>query len=168
MSDKEKRTLARYIRDFGYGCHNPNFAWDDNTGEATGSGAVVRLDAVSTFIAMNAANGPIMPGNTYVVVYVGRNGAQQLSGLNISEPFTTDERNLASPDGFNGKDLKLVLDNPGRTQFRGTITYDPSVVSMVYVQYMTADEEDNHVIAQAYEELDSEGRFVKSKIMRDL
>jgi hypothetical protein len=139
MSDKEKRTLARYIRDFGYGCHNPNFAWDDNTGEATGSGAVVRLDAVSTFIAMNAANGPIMPGNTYVVVYVGRNGAQQLSGLNISEPFTTDERNLASPDGFNGKDLKLVLDNPGRTQFRGTITYDPSTVSMVYVQYMTAD-----------------------------
>ena len=30
---------------------------------------------------------------------------------------------------------------------------------------MTADEEDNHVIAQAYEELDSEGRFVKSKII---
>ena len=33
------------------------------------------------------------------------------------------------------------------------------------VVYMTADEEDNHVIAQAYEELDSEGRFVKSKII---
>ena len=33
------------------------------------------------------------------------------------------------------------------------------------VVYMTADEEDGHVIAQAYEELDSEGRFVKPKII---
>jgi len=33
------------------------------------------------------------------------------------------------------------------------------------VVYMTADEEDGHIIAQAYEELDSEGRFVKPKII---
>ena len=139
MSDKDKRSLARYIRDFGYGCHNPNFAWDADAGQATGSSAVVRLDAVSAFAAMDAANVPIMPGNSYVVIYVGRNGAQQLTGLNISETFTTDERNLTSPDECKVKDLKLVLDNAGRTQFRGTITYDPSTVSMVYCQYMTAD-----------------------------
>ena len=139
MSDKDKRSLARYIRDFGYGCHNPNFAWDADAGQATGSSAVVRLDAVSAFAAMDAANVPIMPGNSYVVIYVGRNGAQQLTGLNISETFTTDERNLTSPDECKVKDLKLVLDNAGRTQFRGTITYDPSPVSMVYCQYMTAD-----------------------------
>ena len=139
MSDKDKRSLARYIRDFGYGCHNPNFAWDADAGQATGSSAVVRLDAVSAFAAMDAANVPIMPGNSYVVIYVGRNGAQQLTGLNISETFTTDERNLTSPDECKVKDLKLVLDNAGRTQFRGTITYDLSTVSMVYCQYMTAD-----------------------------
>ena len=139
MSDKDKRSLARYIRDFGYGCHNPNFAWDADAGQATGSSAVVRLDAVSAFAAMDVANVPIMPGNSYVVIYVGRNGAQQLTGLNISETFTTDERNLTSPDECKVKDLKLVLDNAGRTQFRGTITYDPSTVSMVYCQYMTAD-----------------------------
>ena len=139
MSDKDKRSLARYIRDFGYGCHNRNFAWDAETGQATGGSEVVRLNAVSSFVAMNAANVPIMPGNTYAVVYVGRNGAQQLTELKVSETFTTDERNLTSPDNCKAKDLKLVLDNAGRTQFRGTITYDPSTVSMVYCQYMTPD-----------------------------
>lgn len=139
MSDKDKRSLARYIRDFGYGCHNRNFAWDAEAGQATGGSEVVRLNAVSSFVAMNAANVPIMPGNTYAVVYVGRNGAQQLTELKVSETFTTDERNLTSPDNCKAKDLKLVLDNAGRTQFRGTITYDPSTVSMVYCQYMTPD-----------------------------
>ena len=139
MSDKDKRSLARYIRDFGYGCHNRNFAWDAETGQATGGSEVVRLNAVSSFVAMNAANVPIKPGNTYAVVYVGRNGAQQLTELKVSETFTTDERNLTSPDNCKAKDLKLVLDNAGRTQFRGTITYDPSTVSMVYCQYMTPD-----------------------------
>ena len=33
------------------------------------------------------------------------------------------------------------------------------------VVYMTADEEDGHVIAQAYEKLDSEGRFINKKII---
>ena len=139
MSDKDKRSLARYIRDFGYGCPNRNFAGDAETGQATGGSEVVRLNAVSSFVAMNAANVPIMPGNTYAVVYVGRNGAQQLTDLKVSETFTTDERNLTSPDNCKAKDLKLVLDNAGRTQFRGTITYDPSTVSMVYCQYMTPD-----------------------------
>ncbi|MBQ8162784.1 MAG: DNA-directed RNA polymerase subunit beta [Clostridia bacterium] len=33
------------------------------------------------------------------------------------------------------------------------------------VVYMTADEEDNHIIAQAYEKVDSEGRFINEKIL---
>lgn len=139
MSDKEKRTFARYLRDFGYGWHNPSYAWDSEKEVATGTGAVVKLDAVSAFTAMNVENSPIYPGETYAFVYVGRNGAQQLSELKISETFTTDERNMTSPDSFTDSSLKLEVDNPGRTQFRGTITYDPSKVSMVYIQYMTAD-----------------------------
>jgi len=139
MSDKEKRDFARYLRNFGYGCHNPSYAWDPEKEEITGTGAVVKLDAVSAFTAMNVENSPIYPGETYAVVYVGRNAAQQLSELKISETFTTDERNMMSPDGFTDSTLKLVVDNPGRTQFRGTVTYDPSKVSMVYIQYMTED-----------------------------
>lgn len=139
MSDKEKRTFARYLRDFGYGWHNPSYAWDSEKEVATGTGAVVKLDAVSAFTAMYVENSPIYPGETYAFVYVGRNGAQQLSELKVSETFTTDERNMTSPDSFTDSSLKLEVDNPGRTQFRGTITYDPSKVSMVYIQYMTAD-----------------------------
>lgn len=139
MSAKEKRDLGRYLRDYAFGCHNPNFVWDAEAEVATGSGAVLRLDAVGYAPAMNVANNAFEPGETYVVVYVGRNGAQLLSEVKVSEPFTVDERNLVSPDGCKVKDLKLVADNPGRTQFRGTITYDPSTVSMIYVQYMTAD-----------------------------
>lgn len=138
-SDKEKRTFARYLRDFGYGWHNPSYAWDSEKEVATGTGAVVKLDAVSAFTAMNVENSPLYPGETYAFVYVGRNGAQQLSELKVSETFTTDERNMTSPDSFTDSSLKLEVDNPGRTQFRGTITYDPSKVSMVYIQYMTAD-----------------------------
>lgn len=139
MSAKDKRDLARYLRDYGYGCHNPNFIWDKENETATGSGAVVRLDAVSAYAARGVENSPIYPGETYAVVYVGRNGAMQLSDLKVSETFTADERNMTSPNGFTDGTLKLVVDNPGRTQFRGTITYDPSKVSMVYIQYMTAD-----------------------------
>lgn len=139
MTDKEKRELARYIRDFGYGCHNPNFVWDAEKGQATGSGAKLVLDAVGSYTGKNSANRPLMPGNTYAVVYVGRNGAQQLTDLKVSETFTTDERNIATPENCNAKDLKLTLSNPGRTQYTVTITYDPSTVSMVYWQYMTAE-----------------------------
>ena len=139
MSAKEKRELARYIRDFGYGCHNPNFTWDAENGQATGSGAKLVLDAVGSYAGKNTPNRPLMPGNTYAVVYVGRNGAQQLTEIKVSETFTTDQRNVTTPENCNAKDLKLVLSNPGRTQYTVTITYDPSTVSMVYWQYMTAE-----------------------------
>ena len=139
MSAKDKRNFARYLRDYGFGCHNPNFGWNSETGEATGSGAVLRLDAVGYGPGQNMANVSFVPGESYVVIYVGRNGYQTLTDLQISEPFTPDVRNITSPDECKVKDLKLVLDKPGRTQFTGTITYDPSTVSMIYVQYMTAD-----------------------------
>ena len=139
MKGSEKREVARYLRDFGYGCHNRNFAWDSENDVATGGDDVIRIDAVGYSPGMQMANNTLVPGDSYVVVYVGRNGFGTLTDLNVSEVFTTDERNLTSPDNCNVKDLALVLDNPGRTQFRGTITYDPSTVSMIYVQYMTAD-----------------------------
>ena len=128
MSDKEKRNLARSLRDEAYGFHNPNFGWDAENDMSTGSGATVRLDMF----------GGLMPGQTYEVMYIGRNGFGTLTDLRFSEPFTLDQRNLESPDNCKVKDFKLTLDNPGRTQFRGTVTYDPSTVSMVYIQYMTA------------------------------
>ena len=128
MSDRDKRTLARTLRDEAYGWHNPNFAWDANNDVATGAGATCRLDMF----------GGLFPGETYEIVYVGRNGFGTLTELKFSEPFTLDQRNTSSPDASKVKDFTLTLDNPGRTQFRGTVTYDPSTVSMVYIQYMTA------------------------------
>lgn len=131
--DRKKESIS-LMKEGGYGCHNPNFSWDskggeDGKGAATGSGATVHLEAF----------GGLMPGHTYYVGYTGRNGFGSLSEVAFSEAVVMDERNLVSPDGCNVKDLTLTLDNPGRTSFRGTITYDPATVSVVYVQYMTAD-----------------------------
>lgn len=116
----------------GYGCHNPNFLWDKDAekgSEAVGSSGKVRLDYYAG----------LEPGATYYIGYTGRNGYGTPGPLTFSEPVVMDARNLTSPDQCKVKDLKLWLDNPGRTQFRMNITYDPSTVSMVYVQYMTRD-----------------------------
>lgn len=137
MTAKEKRDLGRYLRDSAFGCHNRNFTWDAEAEVPTGSSDVIRMDAVGYAPGLQMANAVLVPGETYVVIYVGRNGAQQLNEVQVSEPFTTDERNLAEPRHFES--LKLEAGDPGRTQFRGTITYDPSEVSMVHIQYMTPD-----------------------------
>lgn len=116
----------------GYGCHNPNFLWDktaEKGSEAVGSSGKVKLEYL----------GGIQPGATYYIGFTGRNGYGQAGPLTFSEAFTLDERNLTSPDNCKVKDLKLYLSDPGRTHFKANITYDPSTVSMVYVQYMTAD-----------------------------
>ena len=137
MSAKDKRELGRYLRDSAFGCHNRNFTWDVDAEEPTGASDVIRLDAVGYAPGLKLPNAVLVPGETYVVIYVGRNGAQVLSEVQISEPFITDERNLAEPCHFES--LNLEVGDPGRTQFRGTITYDPSEVSMVHIQYMTPD-----------------------------
>lgn len=116
----------------GYGCHNPNFLWDkkaEQGSEAIGSAGKVKLEYY----------GGLQPGETYYIGYTGRNGYGTPGPLTFSEPIVLDERNLDSYKDCKVKDLELKLDNPGRTQFRANITYDPETVSMVYIQYMTAD-----------------------------
>lgn len=116
----------------GYGCHNPNFAWDKDAekgSEAVGSSGKVKLEYYSD----------LQPGTTYYIGFTGRNGYGTPGPLTFSEPVTLDERNYTSPDACNVKELKLWLSDPGRTKFTQNITYDPSTVSMVHVQYMTAD-----------------------------
>lgn len=129
-----KREAIDLVNNGGYGWHNPNFAWDKNGGEegkgaATGSGATVQLEAF----------GGLMPGETYYIGYTGRNGFGSLSEVAFSEAIVMDERNLVSPDNCQVKDLKLWLDNPGRSSFKMNLTYDPATVSAVYFQYMTPD-----------------------------
>lgn len=115
----------------GYGCHNPNFSWDKDApegSEAVGSSAKVKLEYY----------GGIIPGETYYLGFTGRNGYGTAGPLTFSAPINLMERNLTSPDECKVADLKLWLSDPGRTSFKANITYDPSTVSMVYVQYMTA------------------------------
>ncbi len=126
----KKKEIASLLSE-GYGAHNPNFAWNDDApdGEkATGKSGKVKIDYI----------GATQPGSTVYVGYIGRNGYLQPSDLLWSEPITFDERNLTSPDNCKVKDLKLWLDNPTRTSFKLNLTYDPSTVSVVYAQYMTA------------------------------
>lgn len=125
----QKKLEAIDLVNQGYGCHNPNFAWDKNAEDpAVGSQGKVKLDYF----------GSLQPGATYYVGYTGRNGYGQAGELKFSDPITLDQRNLTSPDECKVKDLKLELKNPGRTQFTADITYDPETVSVIYVQYMSA------------------------------
>lgn len=129
-SSINKKKEAIDLVNNGYGCHNPNFLWDKNADEpAVGAQGRVKLEYY----------GGLQPGTTYYIGFTGRNGYGTPGPLTFSEPITLDERNLTSPDECKVKDLKLWLSNPGRTQFKANITYDPSTVSMVYVQYMTAE-----------------------------
>lgn len=129
-SDLDKMREAIDLRNSGYGCHNPNFAWDSETEQPVGTSAVVRIPQWGMEFA---------PGETFYVGYTGRNGALKLTGLEFSEPVTLDQRNLSSPDNCKVKDLNLVLSDASRNSFDYEITYDPSTVSMVYCQYYTAD-----------------------------
>lgn len=127
-SSLEQKLEAISLVNEGYGCHNPNFAWDKNADEpAVGAQGKVKLDYYAG----------LQPGATYYVGYTGRNGYGQPGPLKFSDPVTLDKRNLTSPDECKVKDLKLWLSSPGRTKFTQNITYDPQTVSMVYVQYMT-------------------------------
>lgn len=131
-SSLNQKLEAIDLVNYGYGCHNPNFAWDKTQGqgnEAVGSQGTVKIEYFSG----------LQPGATYYIGYTGRNGYGTPGPLTFSDPIVLDERNLTSPDECKVKDLKLWLDNPGRTQFRANITYDPETVSLVYAQYMTPE-----------------------------
>ncbi len=131
-SDKQKRDLARTIAQVdGYGCHNPNFLWDSENEQATGTAGSVYKEGVLENIGFE-------PGETYRVVYTSRNGYGTLAPLSFSEPFTMDELNMTSPAGCKA-DIEFTLDNPTRTSFRSNIVFDPATVSVIHVQYMTRD-----------------------------
>lgn len=128
-SEIEKKLEAISLLEEGYGCHNPNFSFDEDEQIPSGSAGTVTLEGF----------GGLVPGGTYCVGYIGRNAFGSPSALMFSDYFTLDERNLSSSAGCKVKDLKLTLSNPGRTQFRVDVEYDPETVSVVYLQYMTAD-----------------------------
>lgn len=115
------------LRNYGYGAHNPNFLWDNDKEIPVGSAGKIELDVY----------GSLIPGETYRVGYIGRNGAGQLTDLFFTDPIVMDTRNLDAPKSDIGVVLKLS--DPGRTSFDVDITYDPNQVSMVYWQYMTAN-----------------------------
>ncbi len=133
-SASSKRSEARRLVREGYGMHNPNFAWNDAApdGEKATGGA-------SGEITINGWGPKVLPGTTVYVGFVGRNGYLTQGPLTFSEPIVLDQRNMTTPENFQGKDLKLWIDKVTRTSFQWNVSYDPATVSMVYIQYMSAD-----------------------------
>lgn len=129
MTDKEKRNVARDLKNAAFGYNNPYFVWDKTAKEATGAGVEARLEYYAA----------LMPGTDYVMAYVGLNGFGSLMELQFTDVFTTDERNLTAPANFDEDDFRLTLDTPTRTSFRHVFSYDPSKVSLFHFQYMTVD-----------------------------
>lgn len=125
---ERKKEAIRLVRE-GFGCHNPNFVWDADKEEAVGSQGRVLL---------RYHGKPMEEGEIVYIGFTGRNAMGTAGPLTFSEPIKLDSRNVTSPDQCKANEsLKMTLSNPKRTSFRMDVTYDPSTVSMVYLQYMT-------------------------------
>ncbi len=129
-SKNQKKEAIRLVNE-GYGWHNPNFSWNKDAPEderATGaaSGKILR-----SYLCVDFA-----PGSTWYIGFTGRNGYGTAGPLMFSDPIVLDELNLSSPEGNNVRDLNLEVNNISRTSFNWDITYDPSTVSLIRVQWI--------------------------------
>lgn len=124
-SDDQKALLAYDIYVGGYGCHNPNFLFDEEEEVPCGSQGNVTLPQYGDYLA----------GETYRVVYICRNAYGTLSDLKFTDEFTMDDRNLDSNASCNVKDFSLKLSSPSRQKFMIEVEYDPETVSIVYISY---------------------------------
>ncbi len=132
-SVNRKKEAIRLVNE-GWGETNGNFSWDKTLPEgerATGSYAEVLLKCWGDPM--------FVPGATIYIGYTARDGGGAAKELKFAGPVKLDSRNLAFPDNCNVKDLEFMLSDPSRTSFKQIVTYDPSTVSMVYSQYISAE-----------------------------
>lgn len=112
-SDEEKKALAANLTVEGWGVNNPNFGYDSDLQQLTGS----------SFHTDGEVKFELDPESEYVIVYVGQNRFDELSALKFSEPFTTKPLVRDNPEACVG-DVRLTFTEVSRWGVRYNFSYD--------------------------------------------
>lgn len=112
-SDEEKIALAANLTVEGWGVNNPNFGYDSDLQQLTGS----------SFHTDGEVKFELDPESEYVIVYVGQNRFDELSALKFSEPFMTKPLVRDNPEACVG-DVRLTFTEVSRWGVRYNFSYD--------------------------------------------
>lgn len=118
--DAVKETLRDHIAKYGYGVHNENFSFDEETEQPDGKSYKIIWPEYT-----------VSPDTEYVIAYCGMNAFQDYTEVFFSEPFKTLPRIEDNPAG-NKSDALLSFEdiNPSGAKF--VVTYDPDNTANVW------------------------------------
>lgn len=124
------RALAAQINDDGWGINNHNFSVDED-GFPNGSSYTTQSYWLSGPVA-----GGLQPGATYVLAYIARNAATELSLPKFTEPFTMDAVTKDAPENCQSN-ARLILSSNDRQKLNFSFENDDIAnTAAVYFQYI--------------------------------
>ena len=99
------RALALQINNEGWGVNNRNYSVDDE-GNPNG-----KSYTTSSYWLSGPVQGGLQPGETYVLAYIARNAATELSVPKFTEPFTMDQVTKDNPEACKSNARLLLSSN---------------------------------------------------------
>lgn len=124
------RALALEINDDGWGVNNRNYSVDAN-GNPNG-----KSYTTSSYWLSGPSMGGLQPGETYVMAYIARNAATELSTPKFTESFTMDKVTKDNPEACKSN-AKLILSSNDRQKLNFSFENDDiENTAAVYFQYI--------------------------------
>lgn len=124
------RELALQINDDGWGINNRNYSTDAE-GNPNGSSYTT-----SSYWMSGPNAGGLQPGASYVLAYIARNAATELSTPKFTEPFTMDQVTKDNPEACKS-DARLILTSNDRQKLHFSFENDDiENTAAVYFQYI--------------------------------
>lgn len=133
------RALALDINNDGWGVNNRNYSTD-----AEGNPNGKSYTTSSYWMQGPSNTGGLVPGETYVMAYIARNAATELSTPKFTEPFTMDNVTKDSPEMCKS-DARLILTSNDRQKLHFSFENDDiETTAAVYFQYIEPILEDGN------------------------
>lgn len=124
------RALALQINNEGWGINNRNYSVD-NEGNPNGESYTT-----SSYWLSGPVQGGLQPGETYVLAYIARNAATELSVPKFTEPFTMDQVTKDNPEACKSN-ARLLLSSNDRQKLHFAFEDDDiSTTAAVYFQFI--------------------------------